>query len=81
MKYSKKNAAETKKEIDKSGSFVDTFIDNVISIHKEMLSFFEQKIVTEDNKKMVEDYKKKALNEVEAFKKEANKKLEELKEQ
>ncbi|MDD2566053.1 MAG: hypothetical protein PHZ26_05245 [Candidatus Gracilibacteria bacterium] len=80
MKYSKKNATETKKALEKSDSFLDVFIDNVVSIHKDVLKFFEQKIVTDDNKKLLEDYKQKALDEVEKFKVEANKKVEELKE-
>lgn len=79
MKYSKKNATETKKAIEKSGNFWDVFVDNVVSIHKEIYSYFEQKISSEENKKLIEEYKNKAIEEVEKFKKEATSKLEELK--
>lgn len=80
MKYSKKNATETKKAIEKSGNFWDVFVENIVSIHKEIYTYFEQKISSEENRKLLEDYKNKAIEEVEKFKKEAQNKLEELKE-
>lgn len=79
MKYSKKNATETKKALEKSDSFLDVFIENVVSIHKDVFKFFEQKIITDENWKTLDEYKQKAFNEVETFKKEANKRMEELK--
>lgn len=80
MKYNKKNSQEIKKSIEKTWSFVDVFIENFISIHKELFHYFEQKIVTEDNIKILEEYKQKAISEVESFKNEAMNKLEDLKE-
>lgn len=80
MKFSKKNAQETKKAVEKNWSFFDAFVDNFIGIHKDIFKFFEQKIATEENIKLFEEYKKKALDEVDNFKKEATLKIEELKE-
>ncbi len=79
MKFSKKNATDTKKQVEKTWSFFGVFLENFVSIHKDIFKHFEQKIVTDENKQLVEEYKKKALDEVEKFKSEANRKIEELK--
>lgn len=79
MKYSKKNASETKKSVEKTWSFFDVFVENVAAIHKDIFCYLEQKIGTEENKKLIKEYKEKTLAEIEKFKKEATVKIEELK--
>jgi predicted outer membrane protein len=80
MKFSKKNAVETKKSLEKNPNFWDHFVENVVSIHKEVFRFFEEKAMSDDNMKLLEEYKGKAKSEVEKFKKEAESRIEELKE-
>lgn len=79
-KYSKKNAEQTNKELNENKKFFDIFVDNVVDIHKQILSFIEVSVKTEENIKRVDDIKIKIKDEVELFKKEALEKIEELKE-
>jgi len=79
MKYSKKNATDIQKSVEKSWSFFDVFVKNVTAIHKDIFCYFEQRVLSEENKKLVEEYKTKAIKEVEEFRKDALKKIEELK--
>lgn len=78
MKYSKKSQQETKKALEKNWNFLEVFVDNVIDMHKDIYKYFEQKFTSKESKELIEEYKKKALDEVNAFKKEAVEKLEEL---
>ncbi len=80
MKFSQKNAAETKKSLEKNPQFFDVFLENVINMHKDIYKYFEGRALSDENLKTLEEYKARARKEVENFKKDAEKKVEELKE-
>ncbi|EKE27866.1 MAG: hypothetical protein ACD_3C00142G0022 [uncultured bacterium (gcode 4)] len=81
MKFSQKNATETKKSLENNPNFFDVFVENVVSMHKDIYKYFEQRALSDENMKRLDEYKARAKKEVDSFKKEAEKKMEELKKQ
>ena len=68
---------------DKNKKFeskMDEFQSDVIQVHKDLFKFLDKNFLTEDNKKLVNEYKEKIYKEVEDFKVDSEKYLEELKE-
>jgi len=55
----------------KYSSKVEEFGDNFVQIHKDFFSFINESAMTEENKKLLNEYKDKVLAQIELFKKEA----------
>lgn len=64
-KFFKKN--KTKKYDSK----LEEFGDNLVQIHKDFFSFINESTLTDENKKLLNEYKDKVLAQIELFKKEA----------
>lgn len=55
----------------KYNSSVEEFGDNFVQIHKNFFSFINDSAMTDENKKILNEYKDKVLAQIELFKKEA----------
>lgn len=59
---------------------IDELKADFVQVHKDFFEYLEKKLLSEENKKTVEEYQKKIEKEVEDFKKEASGYLESIKE-
>jgi hypothetical protein len=79
MKFNKKTPEIIKKEIENKDKCIDVFLNNFIQIHKDFFSFIKSNILSKENIKSLNEYKKLINKEVDKFKKEAELKISELK--